>query len=251
MRTPAALLVLTLSATAAAAEDLAAGISTDIIEISSNFAGTSIVIFGAISDDDPFASAAGRDVVVVVRAPDERVIVRRKERIAGAWINTQQVAFDDLPGYYFVASTRPLTEIASRQTMERFAIGTFNLRGKPVDEIAAEEAQAFLSAAIRKRKDEGLYVETPTGIDFLSHALFRVRVPIPATVPPGQYKAEVYLFRDGNVVSAQSTPLYVDKTGLERRLYNLAYSMPFLYGISSVAIAFLLGWLASVLFRDE
>ena len=42
----------------------------------------------------------------------------------------------------------------------------------------------------------------------------------------GQYNAEVYLFRDGNVISAQSTPLFIDQTGLERRLYNFAHSSP-------------------------
>jgi hypothetical protein len=41
-------------------------------------------------------------------------------------------------------------------------------------------------------------------------------------VARGQYNVEVYLLRDGEVVSAQSTPLFIDQTGIERRLFNLA-----------------------------
>jgi uncharacterized protein (TIGR02186 family) len=74
-------------------------------------------------------------------------------------------------------------------------------------------------------------------------------VPVPADVPRGQYNVQVYLFRDGNVVSAQSTPLYVDQTGLERRLFNFAHQEPFAYGVSTVLMAAALGWLSSLVFR--
>ena len=60
---------------------------------------------------------------------------------------------------------------------------------------------------------------------------------------------KVYLFRDGEVVSAQSTSLFVDATGLERRLFNLAHNAPLIYGLACVLMAVLLGWISSVLFR--
>ena len=72
---------------------------------------------------------------------------------------------------------------------------------------------------------------------------------VPAGVPRGQYNVEVYLFRDGEVVSAQSTPLFIDQTGLERRLFNMAHYAPFYYGLACVAMAMMLGWISAVLFR--
>jgi uncharacterized protein (TIGR02186 family) len=86
-------------------------------------------------------------------------------------------------------------------------------------------------------------------VEFLSPTLFRARVPVPASVPRGQYNAEVYLFRDGTVISAQSTPLFIDQTGLERRLYNFAHTSPLSYGLSTVLMAVLLGWVSSLIFR--
>jgi uncharacterized protein (TIGR02186 family) len=72
---------------------------------------------------------------------------------------------------------------------------------------------------------------------------------VPASVTRGQYNVEVYLFRDGEVVSAQSTPLFIDQTGVERRLFNMANNAPLFYGLACVFMAILLGWISSVLFR--
>jgi hypothetical protein len=51
------------------------------------------------------------------------------------------------------------------------------------------------------------------------------------------------------VVSTQSTPIFVDATGLEPRLFNMAHNAPFFYGPACVFMAMLLGWISSVLFR--
>ena len=56
---------------------------------------------------------------------------------------------------------------------------------------------------------------------------------------------------DGTVTSAQSTPLYVDQQGLERRLYRFAHASPFIYGLSAVLMAMFLGWLSSLLIRQQ
>jgi len=241
-----------LALSPARAEDLVSVLSKDLIEIRSNFTGTDIVLFGAIESPDPFASAEGRDIVVAIRGPDAPATVRRKARIAGVWINRDSVTFDRLPGFYFVAATRPLGDIASPLILQRFELGLANLAARPLADTEDSAAAAeFLGAAIRQKREEGLYEETTSGIEFSSHSVFRARVPLPATVPPGSYTADVYLFRDGTVISAQSTPLYVDKSGMERRLYNLAHREPLFYGIGAVLMALLLGWMSSILFRQS
>ena len=68
-------------------------------------------------------------------------------------------------------------------------------------------------------------------------------------VARGQYNAEVYLFRNGTVEAAQSSPLFIDQIGMERRVFNLAHQWPLFYGLAAVLMAAFLGWLSSVLFR--
>ena len=66
----------------ARAQDLVSGISQDQVEINSSYAGTSIVVFGAIEGADNTPSTQN-DVVVVIRGPSADMTVRRKARIAG------------------------------------------------------------------------------------------------------------------------------------------------------------------------
>ena len=42
---------------------------------------------------------------------------------------------------------------------------------------------------------------------------------------------------------------FIDQTGIERRLFNMAHNAPLVYGLICVFMAMLLGWISSVLFR--
>lgn len=240
----ALLAILMLLAAPARAEDLVSGISQDIIQITSNYTGTAIVVFGAIEQAQ---NIQGRDIVVVVRGPDEPMTVRRRDRIAGVWVNNDAARFEGLPAYYYLASTEPISRIAPPQALARYGIGLQFLTPSAIG--SHHDPEPFRQAAIRYHRRVGLYAESPGTIDFLSETLFRTRVPVPAGVTRGQYNVEVYLFRDGEVVSAQSTPLFVDATGLERRLFNMAHDAPLTYGLACVFMSMLLGWISSVLFR--
>jgi uncharacterized protein (TIGR02186 family) len=226
------------------AEDLVSGISQDTIQITSNYTGTDIVVFGAIERPQ---SIEGRNIVVVVRGPDQPITVRRRNRIAGVWINNDAARFEGMPAYYYLASTEPITRVAPPEALTRYGIGLQNLKPSAIG--SHHDPEPFRQAGIRHLQREGLYVESPGSIDFLSETLFRTRVPVPASVTRGQYNVEVYLFRNGEVVSAQSTPFFVDATGLERRLFNMAHNAPLYYGLACVAMAMMLGWISAVLFR--
>ena len=244
-RWAATLAVIALSATpAVASEDLVSGLSQDTVEITSNYTGTDIVVFGAIEHPE---DTGARDVVVVVRGPDTDITVRKKDRVVGIWLNRDQAKLMDMPSYYFIASTRPVDKIAASYTLQRYSIGLDNIVPSKIQ--SHHDPEPFRRALLRHLQIDHLYGERDDGVEFLSPTLFRVRVPVPATVPRGQYNVEVYLFRDGTVVSAQSTPLFIDQTGLERRLYSFAHVSPLSYGLSTVLMALLLGWISSMVFR--
>jgi uncharacterized protein (TIGR02186 family) len=252
MRALAVALALLFGCTAASAQDLVSGLSQDQVEINSSYAGTSIVVFGAIEGEDPTPSSP-KDIVVVIRGPEADMTVRRKARIAGVWINRDQMKFAGMPAYYYLASSRPLDKIASPQTLARYQLGLAYVTPQQViGTHRPEKAEPFRVAAIAERARDGLYAQTEgtDGVEFLSYSLFRVHVPIPATAPRGEYTVEAYLFRDGTVTSAQSTPLFVDQKGLERRLYRFAHASPFVYGLSAVLMAMFLGWISSLLIRQ-
>ena len=244
MRRLLLILLLLLANPAQAAEDIVSGLSQDQIEINSSYTGADIVVFGTIERP---AVAAGRDIVVVVRGPDTQITVRRRDRFAGVWVNRDSARFRGMPAYYFLASTRPLTSIATPDILSRYGLGAAYLQPSAI--ITHHDPGPFRQAAIRQLQAQRLYTEAPGSIDFHSESLFKTVVPIPASVARGQYNVEVYLFRDGDVVSVQSTPFFIDQIGLERRIYGLAHNSPLLYGFFAVFMALLFGWSASVLMR--
>ena len=159
------------------AEDLVSGISQDIIQITSNYTGSDIVVFGDIEGQQ---SPAGRDIVVVVRGPDADIVVRRRDRVAGVWINHDSASLDGMPSYYFLASTRPLAAIAGAPMLARYEIGLRNLQPDSVH--SHHDYEPFRQAALRHLSQQKLYGENAGGVEFLSDTLFRAHVPVPAGV---------------------------------------------------------------------
>lgn len=247
-RALAAAFVCAALAGLARAESLVVSLTEDFIRITSNFSGSDIVMFGAIESPDAFKTAQGRDIVVVIRGPEAPAVIRRKGRVAGVWVNADAMTFEGVPGFYFIASTAPLESIAAPAILQRYQLGANNLT------LAAPErpdTKAFRQALITAKSETGLFGEDQGGIQLTGAALFQARVRLPANVPVGQYTAEAYLFRDGQVVSAYSALLYVDKSGLERTLFNFAHENSVLYGLGAILAGVLMGFGAAFLFRER
>ena len=68
-------------------------------------------------------------------------------------------------------------------------------------------------------------------------------------MPTGTYQIEIYLMKDGRVVSAQTTPLIVGKIGLEAEIFDFAHNYAAYYGLIAILVALVAGWLAHVAFR--
>jgi len=55
--------------------------------------------------------------------------------------------------------------------------------------------------------------------------------------------------KDGEIVSAQTTPLIISKSGVGAGIFDIALHHSALYGLAAVGIAMLAGWLAALAFR--
>ena len=237
--TGAALMVLTT--TSARAEPLVADLSSHLITIASSYTGINRLLFGAVEEDG--------EVVVVIRGPAQPVIVRRKQRLAGVWVNRSWVRFDGVPGYYAVAATRPLAEFASETLLARHEIGVEHLRLEADKGREEAEAEPFRLAIARNMRRAALYPRELGKVTWLGSRLFRTEIHFPANVPVGNYTAVIYLIRDNEVISAQTTPLFIRKTGIERRIFEYAHRHAFWYGLFAVLLAITAGGLAGVIFR--
>jgi len=230
----------------AAAKGIVADIDDHLVEITTDFAGQDILVFGAI--DGP------GDVILVMRGPAGRVAVHQKERFAGIWVNAESIEFDDVPSLYGVASSRPLFEILPNEILDRYQLGVGRLRFETPDE-EVYGVGSFRIALVQQKRKQGLYADRVGRVTFIGETLFRANLHLPSNVPTGTFLIDVYLVREGRIVDAQNMPLIISKVGFGADIYKYANSRSiaqrFGYGVVAVLVALLTGWLAHLAFRKR
>ncbi|MCB1367926.1 MAG: TIGR02186 family protein [Rhodobacteraceae bacterium] len=243
------LALILLAAPALAEEKVVAGLSQDNVSITATFDGTGILVFGAVKREAPAPTHAPLHVVIEVSGPPHAVTVRRKEKVLGIWINRDTIEVDSAPSFYAIAATAPLSEIVSETENLRHKISVdrlIRMVGAP-DHIS--DAENFVEAVIRIRRDNGLYTDTGASVQLTDETLFKTEFDLPSNLVEGDYSARIFLIRGTEVVDSFETAIAVRKVGLERWIYNLAHQRPLIYGLLSLAIAIAAGWLASAVFR--
>ncbi|CAM3323883.1 TIGR02186 family protein [Thalassospira profundimaris] len=227
----------------ASADPLVVDLSNHLVAITTGFTGTNVLLFGAVEEEG--------DVVVTVRGPDQDMVVRKKERKVGIWVNSESARYKNVPAYYASASNRPMDIIASPEVLLDYRIGLQNQRFIGESKLSDDDQKVYREALVRNMQGAGLFGERPAKISFLSNQLFRTDIHFPANTPTGTYTINVYLIRDGRVASVKTTPLVVSKTGISAEVYEFAHRYSALYGIIAVIIAVVAGWVASVVFRKR
>ena len=258
MRRLALMLVAFVVAGAAApasAERLVVSLSNHRVAVTSNFVGEELVLFGTI-EPDPAATALRPpyDLVVTVSGPRQTLRTRRKQRMAGIWVNVDSREFVGVPGYLAVLSNRPVNDIAREDTLRRLQIGLDNfLLPQRIGSDLADTVRddPFRSAFVRLQIQQGLYRESGTAVTFLTPTVFRASIPMPAAVPTGNYAIDVQLFANGVLVARTNSALEVIKTGFEQYVADAARDYGLLYGMAAATMALLLGWMASLVFARD
>lgn len=240
MRNIVIILFFVLFTFSAVARPIIADLSLRKVDIDSGFTGTEILLFGARND-------AG-DIVVVIRGPKISYIVRKKERIAGVWVNKKQVVFNGANGFYAVASNRPLDDIKNNHLLDVLDVGLEQLSFNTSTSTVTDNKE-FTDAFLDKQQQRNLYTPEIGEVSFIGDTLFRTIVKFPENIPRGIYTAEVYLFNDGQLAGIQTTPLIVHKTGFDAWVYDFAYNHSAIYGIIAVLLALTTGWAAGHIFK--
>jgi len=232
------------------AKPLIGDISNHEITLHTAFSGTELILFGARNEPG--------DIVVVVRGPDRKATVRRKENRYGLWINKAEEEFAAIPGFYVLASSRSYEKLQKSIYYQALGIGydaaisPYMPLEEDIPTITAtenSERKSFSRALIRSMRAQGLYNQSSGEVEFIGKTLFKISIPFPDITPRGKYTAELYLFSGGELVGMHTTPINVYKVGFDAFVYEMAQQNPLLYGIIAVCVAVFGGWFASTIFR--
>jgi uncharacterized protein (TIGR02186 family) len=244
----------TITALPARAERLIVSVSNHRVTVTPNYSGEELVLFGSVEKDANTPPNRNYDLVVTVFGPRADMVTRRKERKFGIWINTDSRQFLQVPTYLAIFSNRPIDAIASPEVQRRQQLGMNNVvltQRVGTDYADVVPTDPFRTAFIRLRSQHGLYRESSSAVTFLTPTLFRSGIPLPAEVPIGTYTVDIKLFADGQLVTRAETAFEIVKVGFEQFVANTARQNGFAYGLATVAMALMTGWMASIVFRKD
>ena len=220
------------------------------IDIVYSFTGVELLLFGAILYPDGRVPSRDADIAVVLRGPTQPLIVREKQKILGLiWANADSTRFLSAPGYYAVASSRPLAKLVDPRTAAIYELGLGNLQLSPGDAAALAERKRLEIGLVDLRRKSLLYSDHPNAVEITDGVLYRARLYLPARVPTGVYTAETYLIRNGRVLAVATRDVRIGKSGFERFVANAAEHSPVSYGLVAISLSLLLGVLASMISR--
>ena len=248
MRRLFALLICLALPAAAQDEEVVLGLSQNQVSITANFDGSEILIFGAIKRETPIPEDP-LEVLITVAGPQQELVVRRKARRFGIWVNTDAVEVDAAPSFYAVATSAPFEQTISAVEDLRHSVSIPRAIRSVGAPMSINDSQAFSEAVIRIRRDNGLYQLREETVSLREQTLFVTSIAMPASLTEGAYPTRIFLTRGGTVISRYETVIDVRKVGLERWLYNLSREQPLVYGLLSVALAIAAGWSASAAAR--
>ncbi|KMK66261.1 TIGR02186 family protein [Puniceibacterium sp. IMCC21224] len=237
------------TASAQTDEQVIIGLSRSNVQITTNFDGSEILIFGAIKRESLIPQGPPLQVIVAVSGPSVPVTVRRKERRFGIWVNVDAVEVDLAPSFYAVATSAPWSETISEIEDLRHSVSIPQAIRSVGAPMSVQDSQSFTEALIRVRTNSGLYQLHEETVDLNQQTLFDTAVALPANLTEGAYRTRILLTRDSIVIAEHETTIEVGKVGIERWLFNLSHEQPLLYGLLSLAIAIAAGWGASTGFR--
>lgn len=207
--------LLLLLTTPVHAADIAMDVDEKDVNVSLGFTGQDITVFGV--------DRAGVIDNIVITGPAKRATVRKKSNIGGAWINTDQAVFADIPGYYVFTHTNTIRDMATTDDKD--------------------DNGDFTNAFVRNMRDKTLYdTDQQTMIEYKPSGLFSVHVQLPAGVPVGQYMITAY---DAGQNAIAQTDFTVQQTGANASIREFAHDYSFFYALCCIGLAMGAGWIAN------
>lgn len=224
---------------AAANDGLTLALADKHVDITTNFSGRNVVVFGV--------NETGGALVVTLTGPAAYTLMRKKGQALGIWVNAKTYGFKDVPLYYDYALNGDERDLGSMDLLRADGIGVNAMQYVVRGRVPSTQARPFHEALIRQKQQAKHYAYDAQSIELIGGKLFKVNFELPADVPTGEYvvKAMVY---DGNVKIAERREyLQIRQAGFSARLYSYATNHSFFYGVGVVIFAVFMGYAANVI----
>lgn len=236
-----------LATPSSAVAELTARANHDRISVGFFYNGSTVSVSGV--------SEPGTDLIVKISAPDASLALKQKGKVAGLlWMNVGTLEFGNVPPLYFLASTKPVEDLLSRDERRRYGIGYAALQQNVLIEPLSDEKERdkWFSEYVSYRESMHLYTVKKGGfsLEQVDDAQrYRVVFDWPYQALPGTYQVTVYAVRDGKVAETANSSVVVEQVGGVSYLATTAKKHGAFYGLLSVVAALTAGFGVGMIFR--
>jgi uncharacterized protein (TIGR02186 family) len=251
-----ALLLCSVSFTAPAAAFASAGEDPALLEVSPKRIRVTSLYHGSTLRVD-IVVPSGNEIALELEGGRRKVIFNRKGRILLLWMNVGEVTIGNAPQAYMLYTSTALSELASRETLQRLGLGLDALgpqietRGEGIDR------ETMLLEFYKYKEKSGLYDlsygslrpdRSDTAHNDNDHEHYSVRIDLPSRVPVGAYEVRLYVFRDGGLAERASETVTIEKTGFPLFVSRLAREHAGEYGLLAIIVAVMAGFSVGLVF---
>ncbi|HEB80605.1 MAG TPA: hypothetical protein ENI71_01885 [Chromatiales bacterium] len=217
----------------AAERGIVTQLGTDHVNVTTRFTGQKILIFGALSRRG--------QILIKVRSPAERVALSRKAKYGPFWLNSDKMVIPAAPGLIYLLASAPVGKLLDEAQRRRYGLTLHYAVARLSAPRVPAGMEGWRKALIRAKRRDGYYREDGSAVSLVRDRLFYASVELPAKIPLGRYDLEIYLIRDGRIVSRQLRTVDVREVRLERWASDVAHDYPWLFGVAFTALAMALG----------
>lgn len=246
----AAMLVLALSAAriSLSSEIPTVSIDPETIQIDLFYKGTDLVVHADLP-----ANCDG--AVVKIQGRAENVSLKRKGKVSLLWLNVDDVTVEEAPDIYILDSSDSIENICSPEGRQKLLLGYDALQERISIRGEKGLAGSVFSEFIKLKEHYGAYRMTSTAQlnrdDNAPNNAFEAVLRIPPVMPSGDYPVRLYFFEKGILSGESEATLRVEKKGIPKYLYSLAFDHPAFYGLFACVIAMATGIVMSLIFGSR
>ncbi len=197
----------------------------------------------------------GEDLIIKVTSPPEESHLKFKGKAAGLfWMKKGNMIFSPVSELYKVYTTKALNQIMTDTELQANRLGYDVLADQAeIKSDKMEVDKSFWFSEFIKFKEKDQLYSIQEGVITRHHSPeeynYQLEIDWPYQASPGNYTIKVIAVKDGHVVDKNESTLTVQRSGIVKKLSNMALNNAALYGLMAIVIAGLAGFGVGSVFK--